>query len=382
MSAAPTKLSPLAFNVPIVYPKTGYPTPYFSQMLQRWLTEKKITDDLAADAVPGTRQVIAGAGLTGGGDLTADRTLDVGAGTGITVGANSVSIDVSAEAERIRDVIGTALVAGSNISITVNDPGDTITIASSATYTDEQVRDVIGSALVAGANTTITVNDPGDTITIASTGYTDEQVRDVIGAALVAGSNVTITVNDPGDTITIAATGGSGGAWTQISSQTVTGSAVATVSFTSIPGTYKDLILVSRPRGTAAVAAVNLQMQFNSDTGANYDWGTISAASATVTYGTSVGANSIRVGAISAGTSINANRYGSVTVEIVQYTNISMEKDIISRSWDDASRTTGTFRRQDGGGTWRNTAAITRIDLAMDSGNIDVGSTFVLYGRT
>jgi hypothetical protein len=345
MPAAPTKLSPLAFNVPIVYPKTGYPTPYFSQMLQRWLTEKKITDDLAADAVPGTRQVIAGAGLTGGGDLTADRTLDVGAGTGITVGANSVSIDVSAEAERIRDVIGTALVAGSNISITVNDPGDTITIASSATYTDEQV-------------------------------------RDVIGAALVAGSNVTITVNDPGDTITIAATGGSGGAWTQISSQTVTGSAVATVSFTSIPGTYKDLILVSRPRGTAAVAAVNLQMQFNSDTGANYDWGTISAASATVTYGTSVGANSIRVGAISAGTSINANRYGSVTVEIVQYTNISMEKDIISRSWDDASRTTGTFRRQDGGGTWRNTAAITRIDLAMDSGNIDVGSTFVLYGRT
>jgi hypothetical protein len=37
--------------------------------------------------------------------------------------------------EQIRDVIGTALVAGTNITITVNDAGDTITIASTATST-------------------------------------------------------------------------------------------------------------------------------------------------------------------------------------------------------------------------------------------------------
>jgi hypothetical protein len=39
------------------------------------------------------RQVISGAGLTGGGTLTADRTLDVGAGTGITVAADNISVD-------------------------------------------------------------------------------------------------------------------------------------------------------------------------------------------------------------------------------------------------------------------------------------------------
>src|SRR3990172_8446815 len=38
--------------------------------------------------------IIAGAGLTGGGDLTASRTLDVGAGTLITVAADSVSLAV------------------------------------------------------------------------------------------------------------------------------------------------------------------------------------------------------------------------------------------------------------------------------------------------
>lgn len=37
------------------------------------------------------------------------------------------------------------------------------------TYTDEQVRDVIGAALVAGTNIGITVNDAGDTITIDNT---------------------------------------------------------------------------------------------------------------------------------------------------------------------------------------------------------------------
>jgi len=39
--------------------------------------------------------ITAGAGLTGGGDITATRTLDVGAGTGITVNANDVAVDQS-----------------------------------------------------------------------------------------------------------------------------------------------------------------------------------------------------------------------------------------------------------------------------------------------
>lgn len=72
----------------------------------------------------------------------------------------------------------------------------------------ESVRDAIGSALVAGANVTITVDDAANTITISSTGggSTDpEVVRDTIATALVAGSNVTIDVDDAANTITISA---------------------------------------------------------------------------------------------------------------------------------------------------------------------------------
>lgn len=39
-------------------------------------------------------------------------------------------------------------------------------------YTDEQVRDVMAVALVGGTGVTVTPNDPGDTITIAATGVT------------------------------------------------------------------------------------------------------------------------------------------------------------------------------------------------------------------
>jgi hypothetical protein len=138
------------------------------------------------------------------------------AGTRVTVtvndGADTITIasDDASTAEFVRDTIGTALVAGSGVSVTVNDSGDTITIASTITqYTDEQARDAIGAALVAGTGITLTVNDAGDTITIASTGgYTDEQVDDRVAALLVAGANITLTYNDVANTLTIVATGG------------------------------------------------------------------------------------------------------------------------------------------------------------------------------
>jgi hypothetical protein len=42
--------------------------------------------------VPQTRLITAGDGLTGGGDLSADRTLSVGAGTGIQVNTDSIEV--------------------------------------------------------------------------------------------------------------------------------------------------------------------------------------------------------------------------------------------------------------------------------------------------
>lgn len=71
----------------------------------------------------------------------------------------------------------------------------------------EAVQDAVAALLGAGSNVTLTYDDEGDSLTITSTGggSTDlEAVRDAMGVALVAVGNLSISVDDAGDTITIA----------------------------------------------------------------------------------------------------------------------------------------------------------------------------------
>lgn len=83
------------------------------------------------------------------------------------------------------------------------------TYTPAASVSTEQIVDALAAALLPGAGVDIDYDDPGGTVTIASTitQYTDEQVRDVMGAALTAGANISITPSDLGDTVTIAVTG-------------------------------------------------------------------------------------------------------------------------------------------------------------------------------
>lgn len=97
------------------------------------------------------------------------------ADTGTLVTSSSLTsslalyVTSAAAPELIRDTIGTALTAGTGITVTPNDAGDTITVATTITqYTDEMARDALGTALTAGSGITITPNDGSDTITIAA----------------------------------------------------------------------------------------------------------------------------------------------------------------------------------------------------------------------
>lgn len=75
-----------------------------------------------------TRNITAGSGLTGGGDLTADRTINVGQGNGITVAADAVAVNegyafqFTGTPSFSPGAVGPAFVIGTN-ALNVNIPG-------------------------------------------------------------------------------------------------------------------------------------------------------------------------------------------------------------------------------------------------------------------
>ena len=150
------------------------------------------------------------------------------------------------------------------------------------------------------------------------------------------------------------------------------GSAAATVTFSSIAGTYTDLVLICN----IAQAAGNnsLRIRYNSDTGTNY--------SRTYLLGNGSTASSGRTSSDVSG--YLSETTGSTTLElavvahIMNYSNTTTYKTHISRSNRASSSVDAVV------GLWQSTSAITRIDLAMGgsfpANNFATGSTFTLYG--
>jgi hypothetical protein len=149
------------------------------------------------------------------------------------------------------------------------------------------------------------------------------------------------------------------------------GSSQATVTFSSIPSTYKHLQI----RGIAKSTTVNhLDMQFNSDTGNNYAGhqlegnGTAASASAGATR-----ANIFSV-VMMAGTS---PIMGAGIIDILDYANTNKYKTARSLRGYDAN---GSGNISLISGLWMNTAAISTITLTARGGSVDQYTTFALYG--
>ncbi len=165
------------------------------------------------------------------------------------------------------------------------------------------------------------------------------------------------------------------GTYTLIASNTL-GSAASSVTFSSIPTTYTDLVLVMycwQPSSTG-----ELQIQFNSDTGSNYSYTRVEANHNGVESLRSSNNTKIFVGALS------TSSYPTVSIVNIQdYANTSTYKTALVRQ--NCPYTTTAFPTNAGAvvGLWRSTSAITSIVIDQfnsGSGNFDTGSTFKLYG--
>lgn len=100
------------------------------------------------------------------------------------------------------DPVGSAAAAQAFSIQRANHTG-TQTASTISDFT-ESVQDIVGALVVGGTGITASYNDPGNSLTIATTitQYTDELAQDAVGATLTDTASVNLTYNDAGNQIT------------------------------------------------------------------------------------------------------------------------------------------------------------------------------------
>jgi hypothetical protein len=156
-----------------------------------------------------------------------------------------------------------------------------------------------------------------------------------------------------------------GNTYEAIATQTL-GSATASVTFSSIPGTYTDLVLVINP---TMASNADVTIIFNGDTANNYSSTYLSGNGTTASSSRFSTFPKIYLDSINTGTGIV-----QYNVSIMNYSNTTTNKTVLARFASAAVGTQATV------GLWRSTAAITSMTITGDSVNFTTGSTFNLFG--
>ena len=157
-----------------------------------------------------------------------------------------------------------------------------------------------------------------------------------------------------------------GNTYTPLATTTLA-SAASSYTFSSISGSYTDLVLVAAVQNTANTGD-EVAFQVNGDTTTNY--------SRTRLYGNGSTAGTSTSSAVTKGAlGINSTTdFSVITANFQNYSNSTTYKPVISRG--SSSGYTSVYAS-----LWRSTSAITSITILPDSGTtFTTGSTFTLYG--
>lgn len=207
----------------------------------------------------------------------------------------------------------------------------------------------------------------------------------VNGAAPTSGTFATGDyVVDQTGPIRVCTSGGSPGTWaatgTQIGTQ-VLGSPAASVTFSSIPTSFRHLRLTWSARSdTAGSSVISVDLRINGDTGANYDGNFMQVVGSTVGTGIdSVGRTSCFVGkASSAGWASGSWGIGVIDLFDWNHPAAASKIQVLSRYtlWIDTTNTSTGLT----GYIYIGSAPYTSLTMLMDSGNFVAGSSFTLWG--
>jgi hypothetical protein len=146
-------------------------------------------------------------------------------------------------------------------------------------------------------------------------------------------------------------------------------SATASVTFTGIPQTFSDLVLVFSVK--ANTANLNTGVRFNSDTATNYSNTTLEGNGTTATSQRHTSVDFIRTDGSSV---VNTTSFGIKSVQINNYSNTTTNKTTITRS-NSAGNGVDAMA-----GLWRNASSISSVTVYARNDSFASDSQFTLYG--
>lgn len=183
-------------------------------------------------------------------------------------------------------------------------------------------------------------------------------------SSVLSSSSNSVTPTDPSATFLIQRISGTGSS--------------STITFSSIPSTYKHLQIRCLVSTNAATTDSSASLRFNGDTSSNYTnhWlygdGTSRSSSGNASQ------NKIQVAAYYTGASYSTDIHGASIIDIHDYSLTSKNKTVKGfNGWD--ANSAGYVNLISG--LWMSTSAISSITLFDTSGyNFSSTSTFALYG--
>lgn len=231
------------------------------------------------------------------------------------------------------------------------------------------VGDMIMVRAFTGHTITLKHNDAGATSKILLTSGADY--------ILNATNFLIFKSNTDGNLVQLDA-GVSSGAYTKIATSQL-GSSQTTITLSSIPATYQDLILVVKGRSTST--GIQINVTFNADTGTNYSSNrTVTNNAGTSTNTTANNATSIACANTVVPSSGTAAYFGFLNLEVSAYAEAAITRSGVWNGSNFISATNILHGR--GAFGWENVSnAISSIELNLDAGDFDTGTIYALYGR-
>jgi hypothetical protein len=155
------------------------------------------------------------------------------------------------------------------------------------------------------------------------------------------------------------------------------GSAAGSYTFSSIPSTYTDLVLISNCSFASNGVRYSTVRVGNGtvDTGTNYSDTYYDTYPGSPNSGNNAN-NVYGLFSYSSSSGLSTNQFQNAIANFMNYSNTNINKTILNRNMSAADMVSYYVVQ------WRSTTAINRIEITAGGANFAAGSTFTLYGIT